>query len=510
MSDALLLAIDQGTTNTKAVLFDASGVEVASGSARVPIEYPQPGWVQSDAAAVLATVDAAVGQCLRAAEGRLPIAVGVSNQRESVVMWDAAGGDALAPLVSWQCGRGAAVCHQVRTAGHATMVREISGLPLDPMFSAPKLAWLLQSVEGALEGAAAGRVKLGTVDSWLLWHLTGGKLHATDLTNASRTMLMDLDRGEWSDDLLAVFAVPAAAMPRIMPSSARYGEVRASSVLPSLARLAGVPICAVAGDSHAALVGHGALRPGTVKATFGTGTSVMAAVPQRSRAGSLVSTVAWSWQRPDGGVEVMPAVEGNIYATGAALEWTAAVLGLGDDVGAMVSLAGSCESSAGVTFVPAFSGLGAPHWAPAAQGTIGGLTRGSGRAEVARAAVEAVGHQVADVLDELRALGGSGVSPIASIHADGGALRSDLVVQTVADLTGVAVVRADGSEIAALGVALLAGLGAGVWSTPDELAAVPRPTTRTEPAIEPGLRSAARERWRDAVRRAIGGNSGTP
>lgn len=495
MSRPLILAIDQGTTNSKAVLIAADCSVVASASERVPISFPRPGWVESDAVEVLHTVERAVAACLAQTPGEQALAIGISNQRESVVVWEAVTGVPLGPLVSWQCGRGVDHCAAVRAMGVEARVREISGLPLDPMFSASKLAWLLDSVPNGRARAAAGELRAGTVDSWLLWHLTGGDVHATDLTNASRTQLLDLDAGEWSPVLLDAFGIPAAVLPRVQPSSSHFGNVRGRGALD------GVPIRAMAGDSHAALVGHGALRPGRVKATFGTGTSVMAPVAQRVRTDSLASTIGWSWKDTDGVAHVVPAIEGNIYATGAALEWVAELLGLGHDVGALDELARTCATSGGVTFVPAFTGLGAPHWVPAARGCIGGLTRGSGRAEIARAAFEAVAHQVADVLDALVAAGGGTVDALA---VDGGAMRGEFLARTVADITAATVVRTDIAEVAALGAAQLAGLASGVWRDPVDLEGLARPSTAFAPSLAAVERAGGRAAWRAAVDRVIG------
>ena len=387
--------------------------------------------------------------------------------------------------MSWQCARGQAICASLRSNANDVLVADRTGLTLDPMFSASKMRWLLDAIPNGTEHAADVEICVGTIDSWLLRSLTGSAF-ATDMTNASRTLLFDIETHDWSDPLLDLFGIPRVALAEVRPSAATFGACGA------LVRcLAGVPITALIGDSHAALVGHGAFRGGSVKASFGTGTSVLAPLDGIVRTPRLSSTVAWSRSTPNGH-EVSPGIEGNIYATGAALEWTAALVGLDGDVGALESLARTVADSRGVSFIPALAGLGAPHWRPDARGTITGLTRGVGRAEVALAAFESVAHQVCDVVDEVeRSLG----RRPRTLNVDGGAMQSRLLARVVSDLVGVPLVRSDEPELAAVGAAHLAGLGAGLWSGIDELDALTRPVTRFEPTMNEGRRAECRDQW---------------
>ena len=364
--EPLVLAIDQGTTNTKAILVDPTGSVVGQASRPMDIEYPQPGWVQQDAAAIWTTVRECVDEVLRTAGSPALAAIGVSNQRESAVAWDASSGAPVGPAVTWQCRRAAELCDWLRRSGRATEIQERTGLPLDPGFTAGKWRWLLDAADDGAARAADGEIRLGTVDSWVLWHLTGGAVHATDASNAARTQLMDLAAVSWDPWLAEAFGVPLAALPEIRPSSARFGETVALGELP-----AGVPIGALVGDSHAALFGHAGFEPGSITATYGTGSSLMMPTPRQltSDAG-LASTVAW-------GLDTTTyALEGNINVTGAAVQWLADFIGL-DGPAAVAELAEAVPSTEGVYLVPAFTGLGAPHWDDLARGLISGLTRGS-------------------------------------------------------------------------------------------------------------------------------------
>lgn len=492
MSRSVVLAIDQGTTNTKVVAVDDVGAVVARHATRVEVTFPHPGWVESDPAAIWSSVQRAVDRVVAAVGGARVVSVGVSNQRESVVAWDRVTGEPLGPVVSWQCTRGAPFCAGLPHPEADDLVRDLAGLALDPMFSASKMRWLLDHVDGARDRAADGRLAIGTVDSWLLWRLTGGEVFATDLTNASRTALCDIESGCWSGELCGLFGVPIGVLPDIRASADDFGVCRTTS----LSGLGEVPVGALIGDSHAALVGHGAFAPGSVKASFGTGTSVMAPVADgHERPADLAMTIGWS-ARTDAGRRVVHAIEGNIYATGAALAWTANLLGLAGDVAALEELARDARDT--VSLVPAFSGLGAPHWDPDARAAILGLTLGSGRAEVARSAFDAIAHQVADVLDAAApALGGR----VAAIHADGGAMRSTLLASVVADITGAVVRRSDEPDMSALGAAFLAGHSAGVWPTIEAIADLPRSSTTVEPVISEDRRSELRLRWADSVGR---------
>ncbi len=379
--DPLILAIDQGTTNTKAVLVDRRGSIVSQASRPMAIEYPRPGWVQQDAARIWQAVRECVDECLIAAGSPVVAAIGISNQRETGMAWERTSGQPVGPAVTWQCRRSAELCERLRAEGRGPRITALTGLPLDPMFTAGKLRWLLDQVPEGQARAAAGELCVGTVDSWLLWNLSGGARHRTDVSNASRTQLLDISAGAWDDELCEAFGVPASALPEVLPSGAIFGESVAVGTLP-----AGVPIGAMVGDSHAALFGHAGFADGSVKATYGTGSSLMMPTPTRLAAeGGLAATIAWGLE------DIVYALEGNIYATGATVQWLAEFAGL-DGPGAVAALATRVTDTGGVYLVPAFTGLGAPHWDDVARGLISGLTRGSSLAQLARAAIESIAY----------------------------------------------------------------------------------------------------------------------
>ncbi|MET0772740.1 MAG: FGGY-family carbohydrate kinase, partial [Candidatus Limnocylindrales bacterium] len=371
-------------------------------------------------------------------------------------------------------------------------VRARTGLTLDPMFSATKARWLLDQVPDGVARADRGELCIGTMDTWLAWNLSGGRAFVTDATNASRTLLLDLDGLAWDDELLEVFGIPRAALPAIRGSGGVVGETRATAGLP-----AGVPIGAVIGDSHAALVGHGFPGPGSVKATFGTGTSVMAPLPAPARDPRLSATVAWAEEDPTGAIAAVHALEGNIVATGAAIAWVAAITGHEGRSAEVETLAGSVPDAGGAYLVPAFAGLGAPHWDADARGLVCGLTRGTTQAHLARAAFDAVAYQVRDVLEVLEPAVGM---TLTALFADGGAIQGDLLARITADTTGLPVVRSRADSLAALGAAYLAGLAVGCWSSRDEVRDLPRVTDRIEPGEAPAADGYAG--WRAALGRA--------
>jgi len=477
----LVLAIDQGTSATKCILIDAAGAIVARASAPLGETHPRPGWVEQDADAIWQSVLAAAHECLSGIDSAAVAGIGLCTQRESVVAWDRASGRPLAPLISWQDQRTAAFCDVLRTPHVEQLVRAKSGLPLDPMFSAAKMAWLLDAFDPQRSKARSGAVCFGTVDSWLLNRLTGA--HLIEAGNASRTQLLDTARVIWDDELLALFDIPRAALPEIVPSNGPFPAVSAGLPLPVGAR-----VCGVLADSHAALFAHG-VPAGSLKVTYGTGSSVMGLLPQPKAVGpGLCLTVAWQTH------DVAFAAEGNIRATGAALRWLADVLGISPQE--LVDL-GASANSEGVAFVPSFSGLGAPWWDLDAAGLITGLTQKAGRAELARAALEAVVHQIADVVDAF----GTEVGEPKELLADGGPTRNDFLMQLQADVAGRPVLRAGDPELSALGAGHLAGAGAGVWSW-SELASLPRRRAAFEPAIDAAERGHARTIWRAAVERA--------
>jgi glycerol kinase len=487
-SDALILAIDQGTTNTKAILVDQQGTIVSQASRPMAIEYPQPGWVQQDAAEIWQAVRECIDECLAAAGSPALAAIGISNQRETGAAWERGSGAPIGPAVTWQCRRSADLCERLRADGRGPEITVRTGLPVDPMFTAGKLRWLLDAAPDGQGRAAAGELCVGTVDSWLLWNLTGGTAHRTDVSNASRTQLMDIGAGAWDAGLSAAFGVPLAALPEILPSRTIFGESVAIGALP-----AGVPIGALVGDSHAALFGQAGFEPGCVKATYGTGSSLMMPTPTRlEAAGGLASTIAWGLD------SIVYALEGNIYVTGAAVQWVADFVGLAGP-GAVAELAAGCKTTEGVYLVPAFVGLGAPHWDDAARGLLSGLTRGSSLAQLSRAAVESIAYQVRDVFDVMQAASGGALRVLL---ADGGVTRNAQLMQFQADILGVPVQRNNTPELSAMGAAYLAGLATGVWGSTDEIAALPRSVERFEPQLPTSERQRLYGGWQEAVARA--------
>jgi len=489
MSAHCILAIDQGTTNTKAILVDATGAIVAQASRPVGVHYPQPAWVEQDPRVLWSSVVQAIDECLAAGAATRLAAVAITNQRETILLWDRQTGEPLGPAVVWQCQRSAPFCQELSGRGLEPLIRERTGLTVDPMFSAAKARWLLAHTADGSERAASGELCLGTVDSWLLWNLTGGTVHACDVTNASRTQLFNIHTLSWDSDLADLFGVPLAALPQVKPSSAWSGATLALNRLP-----ADVPVASMIGDSHAALFGHAAFVPGAVKATYGTGSSLMASTPTavKSQRG-LSTTIAWARDRLD---QAIYALEGNIYATGAAAAWMASALGLGDSVEGIQLLASEVSDTAGVYFVPALVGLGAPHWNDAARGLISGVVGGTRPAHLARATLESIAYQVGDVLDAL--VQDVGLEP-GCLLADGGGSRNDLLMQMQADILGLPVIRSASAELSALGAAWLAGLAIGQWSSESELTGLAPAGDRFEPRISAAEREARLAGWRQAV-----------
>jgi glycerol kinase len=485
-----ILAIDQGTTNTKALLIDAAGAVVSRAAKPLQQTFPQPGWVEQDPAAIWQSVQEAIDDCLQAASEFELVALAITNQRESVMLWDRRTGQPLGPVVIWQCRRTAPFCEELRARGLERTLRERTGLTIDPLFSASKACWLLDNSAGARTRAERGELCLGTMDSWVLWNLTGGAVHACDMTNASRTQLFDLHHLKWDEELLALFDVPAAILPEVKSSSAVYGASARIGRLP-----AGIPIAGLIGDSHAALYGQASSEPGTVKATYGTGSSLMTLVstPVISEHG-LSTTIAWSREK------VVYALEGNISVTGAAVQWLGEFLSLPDPVRDVARLAASVTDTEGVYLVPAFVGLGAPYWNDAARGLMTGLTRGTTAAQVARATIEAIAYQIRDVFDVMDAASPSGLS---ALLADGGGSSNDLLMQFQADVLGRPVLRCASPDVSAIGAAYLAGLAVGLWQSEKEIAALPRPRDRFEPRLSPSERDKLYAGWQQAVGRSL-------
>lgn len=486
-----ILAIDQGTTNTKALLIDERGQVVAQASRPLTQRYPYPGWVEQDAAAIWSSVREAIDACLASAGDPPLVAIAIANQRESVTLWDRASGQPLGPVIVWQCRRTAEFCAELRGRGLAPLLAKRTGLAVDPLFSASKMRWLLEHTEDGRQRAERGELCLGTMDSWVLWNLTGGKGHACDLTNASRTQLLDIHRLSWSDELLDVFGIPAAALPNVRPSNAAFGTSEASGRLP-----AGVPIMALIGDSHAALFGQAGFVPGVIKATYGTGSSLMmpTAAPVLSQHG-LSTTVAWALE----GQPATYALEGNISVSGAVVQWLGEFLGLERPAEAVAALAERVEDAGGLYLVPALVGLGAPHWNDTARGLVSGLTHSSTVAHLARAALEAIAFQVRDVFDVMQAEAGA---DLTALLADGGASRNNTLMQFQADIIGRPVLRSVSADAAPIGAAYLAGLATGIWPSLEAIAQLPRPREQILPHMAAPERAARYAGWRTAVARA--------
>lgn len=479
MTAPYVLALDEGTTNAKALAVAADGTVLAVGSAPVPVSYPQPGWVEQDAEDIWRAQSAAIAACLDGVEGA-PEGIAISNQRESVVCWDARSGRALGPVLGWQDSRTAEFCDWLRSPEREFSVAATTGLSLDPMFSAPKMRYLLDRVGAAMPDDAR-HARIGTIDAWLVARLSGQESYVIEAGNASRTLLMDLATLQWSEEMCALFGVPAARLPRIVASNADFGATAGLDALPD-----GVPIVGVLGDSHAALFGHGCRTTSEGKATYGTGSSVM--VPSgadRSVRPGVSTTLAWLTDRP------MYGHEGNIVASGTAMDWTARLLGVAPGR-ALDELAAAVPDSAGVSLVPAFTGLGAPWWDRRAVGLVAGLTAATERGHLARAALESVAHQIADVVEAL------GAGDLTVLHADGGATASRLLMQTQADLLSRDVVVSANAEVSALGAALMGFTRLG-WDLPAPEGGAGR---RYRPALDEPARAAARSRWGQALARS--------
>ncbi len=477
-----ILAIDQGTTNSKAVLVSEKGEIVGRGSAPVGISYPKPGWVEQDPRRLYASVCEAVDACLKAGPDVTIEAVAISNQRESVTAWDADTGEALGPVVSWQCRRTAQDCERLVGEGHLERVQALTGLPLDPMFPGSKFRWLLDRI------AASRSVRLGTIDSWLIHCLTGGRRHACDASNAARSQLFDLKEQRWSEELGAIFGVGIALLPEVLDSSADFGRTQGLPGVPD-----GTPIMAAIGDSHAALFGHGAFKPGDGKVTFGTGSSVMTTlshfIPPRN---GVTTTVAWRI----GGKPTF-AFEGNILVCAASLPWMADILGLAD-VAALVELAASAEPG-GPGFVPAFVGLGAPYWNADARALFSQINFKTTRAQMARSVTDSIALQVHDVIAAMRTQSGGA---LGALYVDGGPSQNRLLMQCVANLIEHPVIQCEAPEASALGAAYLAGLSLGLWSDLGIVAELPRNTAIIEP--QPVDRAGLLDSWNDALARSTG------
>lgn len=494
-AEPVLLAIDQGTTSTRAILFDRDGRPQGTAQRELPQIYPDDGWVEHDPEAIWrATTEVMAGALAAAKRGPGEVAaIGITNQRETTVIWERKSGRPIHNAIVWQDRRGAPVCRKLAAAGHQPLIQARTGLLIDSYFSATKILWLLDNVAGARRAAEAGGLAFGTIDSFLLWRLTGGRVHATDATNASRTMLYDIHAGRWDPELLELFRVPAAILPEVKDSAGAFGDLDPGILGRSL------PIAGIAGDQQAALVGQACLEPGMIKSTYGTGCFVLlhtgaAAVQSRNR---LVATIAY---RLDG--KPRYASEGSIFVAGAAMQWLRDKLKLVAHSGDSAALAASVDSTGGVYLVPAFTGLGAPHWDPDARGAIFGLTRDSGAAEIVRAALEAVCYQTRDLIEAMRE---DGAGRPQALRVDGGMAANDWLMQFLADQLDIPVERPVVTETTALGAAYLAGLGVGLYRGPDEIARRWRRERRFEPAMPAERRDTLYAGWKRAVARALSG-----
>jgi glycerol kinase len=489
-----ILAIDQGTTSSRAILFDYAGCVRAVAQREFTQHFRQPGWVEHDANEIWSTQIGVVTECvaMAGADFKQIAAIGITNQRETVVVWDRETSHPVGHAIVWQDRRTAEDCDALRREGREPMIRQKTGLLLDAYFSATKLKWILDHVPDARKRAEAGRLAFGTVDSWLVWKLTGGAAHVTDASNASRTLLYNIHTNRWDDELLELFTVPRAMLPEVRGSSERYGETA-----PSLFSTR-VPIAGMAGDQQAALFGQMCLEPGTLKNTYGTGAFMVLNTGHQPIASknNLLTTIAWKI-----GGQTTYALEGSIFIAGAVVQWLRDGLGIIRHSADVEALAATVKDNGGVFLVPAFAGLGAPHWDAFARGTILGITRGTTAGHIARAALESIAHQSADVLWAMEA--DSGIS-VKELRVDGGATGDDLLMQLQADILDIPVVRPKVREITALGAAYLAGLAAGFWDSPKALQTQWQRDREFQPAMDPAKVAELRHNWHKAVERAKG------
>ena len=491
---AALLALDQGTTSSRAIVFDLSGHVVAQAQREFDQIYPRPGWVEHDPEVIWATILSTAREALRDAhaKGYAAEAIGITNQRETTLIWDRRTGEALANAIVWQDRRTAEACAELQSAGLADLVQARTGLVLDPYFSATKIAWLLDTIPNGRQRAEAGELAFGTVDSWLIWRLTGGRVHATDATNASRTSLYNLETGDWDADMLDLFQVPAALLPQIRDCADHFGD--SDEALFGVA----LPITGVAGDQQAATIGQACFEPGEMKSTYGTGAFMLLNTGQEKRLSRhrLLTTLAYRL----GGVSTY-ALEGSVLSAGATIQWLRDGLGLIAQARDVEALAAGADPDSGVYLVPAFTGLGAPHWDAQARGAIIGLTRGSSAAEIAQAALDSVAHQTCDLLEAMQ---GDGAMPVR-LKVDGGMARNNRLLQRMSDLTTMDVVRPVNTETTAWGAAFLAGLGAGLFASLEDGRAVWSADKSFSADMPEDRRLALRAGWSDAISRVSAG-----
>ena len=487
-----VLALDEGTTSARSILFDRETRAVASDQIPIESTYPHDGWVEQNAARIWDAQLATIRRALEKAQAKAEdvAAIGITNQRETTIVWDRKTGEPVCPAIVWQCRRTADVCNRLIEAGKTDEVARATGLVIDAYFSGTKIGWILDNVAGARERAEAGELAFGTVDSWLIWKLTGGREHVIDVTNASRTLLMNLARREWDPAMLALFGVPEAMLPKIVPSCGVLAHTD-----PTLLG-AEIPIAGIAGDQQAALFGQACFRPGLSKNTYGTGCFLLMNVGDEPAVSKnrLLSTAASSPSETPA-----YALEGSIFVAGAAVQWLRDSLGLIESAGESEALAKSVADTAGVYLVPAFVGLGAPHWNSAARGVITGLTRGAGKAHLVRAALESIAYQTRELVDAMEADSGDHMT---ELRADGGAAANDFLMQFQADILGKPVVRPASVETTALGAAFLAGLAVDYWDGTDELETFWKVDRRFEPAMSEARREELFAGWKKAVAKA--------
>ncbi|MDP6779204.1 MAG: glycerol kinase GlpK [Candidatus Latescibacteria bacterium] len=487
----MILSIDQGTTGTRAIVFDRDGGIVTQAYAEFPQHYPKPGWVSHNPVEIWDSTCAVVGQALGdlGARGGGIAGIGITNQRETTVIWDRATGEPVHDAIVWQCRRTADLCRRYREQGLSDVVAEKTGLIIDPYFSATKIVWLLENVEGLRSRAESGEVCFGTVDTYLLYRLTCGAVHATDLTNASRTMCLNIHTRQWDPELLDAFGVPEAILPAVHPSAFDFGTT-AGTELPVPA---GIPIAGIAGDQQSALFGQRGVAAGDLKNTYGTGCFALFHTGPETVASQngLLTTLAC-----DPEVGAACALEGSVFSAGAAVQWLRDGLGIIRQADETEALASSVEDTGDIYLVPAFTGLGSPHWDPDARGTLVGITRGTERAHLVRAALESIAYQTADLVDAMAADAGR---PVIELRVDGGAVVNDFLMQFQADILGAPVVRPRCTETTALGAAMLAGLRSGFWKDPEALAGINPPERVFEPAMSDDRRQNLLAGWHRAV-----------
>ena len=489
---SFILALDEGTTSARAIVFDHDGAVRAVAQQEFTQFFPQPGWVEHDPNEIWAAQVAVAAEAMARAgiQARDIAAIGITNQRETTLVWDRRTGEPIHPALVWQDRRTAGCCDRLKAEGREAKVAETTGLVIDAYFSGTKLKWLLDNVPGAREKARQGRLAFGTVDSWLIWKLTGGAAHLTDQTNASRTLLYNIHTGRWDEEMLDLFDVPASMLPAICPSSAVVAQTAGHLFA------ARIPIAGIAGDQQAALFGQRCIVPGMVKNTYGTGCFMLMHTGDRPVASSnrLITTAACQT-----GSRPQYALEGSVFVAGAVVQWLRDGLGIIRSSTEVEALAASVEDNGGVYMVPAFTGVGSPHWDPYARGMIHGLTRGATAGHIARAALESIAYQTADVL---HAMERDAAIRLSELRVDGGAARNDMLMQFQADLLGVPVVRPRITETTALGAAYLAGLGVGYWKNDEEIAAQWQMDRAFEPCMEHGAAEALMAGWHKALARA--------